>query len=318
MITVIHHSSDYDGIFCHEIARKFLPGATLIGWDFGMPRIPFPEEGDVYILDLPPDCMQMMSDEQLNRLIWIDHHKSSIDKWDGGGKSDNPAISAWSGTTERLKGYRIDGVAACRLTWQWFLCCDGNTTVGPRTSGVRPAGVLPQKQDFLNRDVTEPCAVMLAGEYDVWQHENSKGDDITFQFGLDAAPSLSWDDLLDPTMSALICSTILNYGRAARQCYRKRDADIITQRGFDLDFEGLKFRALNTARCNSQTFEAALKLEHDGCLGFYWNGRAFIVSMYATPHKPDIDLSRIAVKYGGGGHKGACGFEAKTLPWIDA
>jgi hypothetical protein len=32
--TVIHHSADYDGIFCREIAKKFLPDATLVGWDF--------------------------------------------------------------------------------------------------------------------------------------------------------------------------------------------------------------------------------------------------------------------------------------------
>lgn len=32
--TVIYHSADYDGIFCREIARRFLPDAELIGWDF--------------------------------------------------------------------------------------------------------------------------------------------------------------------------------------------------------------------------------------------------------------------------------------------
>ena len=31
--TVIHHSADFDGLFCREIARKFLPGAELIGWN---------------------------------------------------------------------------------------------------------------------------------------------------------------------------------------------------------------------------------------------------------------------------------------------
>jgi len=35
-------------------------------------------------------------------LIWIDHHKSAMEKWDNG-----------------PEGYRIDGVAACRLAWQW-------------------------------------------------------------------------------------------------------------------------------------------------------------------------------------------------------
>ena len=41
--TVIHHSADYDGIFCREIARKFLPDAELIGWDFKDEPLAVPE-----------------------------------------------------------------------------------------------------------------------------------------------------------------------------------------------------------------------------------------------------------------------------------
>ena len=40
-ITVIYHSADYDGIFCREIAHKFLPDAELIGWNFGDVPLPF-------------------------------------------------------------------------------------------------------------------------------------------------------------------------------------------------------------------------------------------------------------------------------------
>lgn len=288
MITVIHHSADYDGLFCREIARKFLPDATITGWDFGQPKIPFPADGQVYILDLSPDCIELLPDinEVGRRLIWIDHHKSSIEKW--------PSI---------LSGYRIDGVAACRLAWQWF---------DDKMSCQDPA-MLPSKAEYIARKVQEPLAVTLAGEYDVWQHKNSNGEDITFQFGLDSEIELDWDRLLSGDDYA---SILIDRGRAAQQCYKKRDADIVTHRSFDLEFEGLKFIALNTARCNSQSFEAAVKPEHDGCLAFYWNGKTFSVSMYGVPHKPDVDLSLIAVKHGGGGHKQACGFQAKELPFL--
>ena len=98
--TVIYHSADFDGIFCREIARKFLPDAELIGWDFGNPLIPFPKEKFVYILDLSADCIMAsdIPDDWKSRTVWIDHHKSSIEKW-----------------TDNIPGYRIDGVAACRL-----------------------------------------------------------------------------------------------------------------------------------------------------------------------------------------------------------
>ena len=52
--TVIHHSADFDGIFCREIARKFLPDAEIIGWDFGDKPLAIPD-GQIYILDLPVD-----------------------------------------------------------------------------------------------------------------------------------------------------------------------------------------------------------------------------------------------------------------------
>ena len=112
--TVIHHSADFDGIFCREIARKFLPDAELIGWDFGDKPLEIPPEGQIYILDLSVDRVfgfnlatseptRFVSHEVQNRIIWIDHHKSSIES--------HPA---------NIAGYRIDGVAACRLAWQWF------------------------------------------------------------------------------------------------------------------------------------------------------------------------------------------------------
>jgi hypothetical protein len=106
--TVIHHSADFDGLSCREIARKFLPDAELVGWDFGNPALPIPE-GQIYVLDLPVDRvfgfvfapMEGSSEikDWLKRVIWIDHHKSSID-------SHSPDIP----------GFRIAALAASGRT----------------------------------------------------------------------------------------------------------------------------------------------------------------------------------------------------------
>lgn len=84
MTTVIYHLADWDGIFCREIARKFLPDAELIGWDFADKPIEFPKEGTVYILDLPPEIPfgRELAFEEKERVIWIDHHRSSLEKYD--------------------------------------------------------------------------------------------------------------------------------------------------------------------------------------------------------------------------------------------
>lgn len=293
MITVIHHSADYDGIFCREIARKFLPDAKLIGWDYGDAKIPFPSEGQVYVLDLSPDCLDWGTNGEqvdLARVIWIDHHKSAIDKF-----------------PKDLPGYRIDGVAACRLAWQWF-------SLGFHGDPENTLAGLPQKRDFIDRKVDEPLAVRLAGEYDTWDHRDNDAD-VAFQFGLDAQNSIDWSRLLAPFG---YCDGIINAGRYAMRCYAKRDADVMRSRSFLADFEGLKFLCLNTARCNSNTFAARDVPEtgHDALLAFYWTGRDFSVSMYHAAHRKELDLSEIAIRFGGGGHRGACGFRSKSLPFI--
>ena len=38
------------------------------------------------------------------------------------------------------------------------------------------------------------------------------------------------------------------------------------------------------------------------------NGKIWTVSLYHAKHNTGIDLSEIAKKYNGGGHRGACGF----------
>lgn len=311
--TVIHHSADYDGIFCREIARKFLPDAELIGWDFADKPLPIPTEGMVYVLDLPVDRVfgfdfnkpetveEVVGDQAVSivhaikdlneRLVWIDHHKSSIES--------HP---------KEIPGYRIDGVAACRLAWQWF--------TAPKTMdmGIPALESLPTKQIFLERNVPEPLAVRLAGEYDIWDH---RGDgDLEFQFGLDATPNLRFDLLLYDTGSVgfVQARTIVARGESAMNCYAKRDADVMRTRSFLRKWEGLTFLCLNTAKCNSQTF-AALDNEdtgHDALLAFFYNGEKFQFSLYHAAHRTDIDLSVIAKKHGGGGHKGACGFLSQT------
>lgn len=298
---VIYHRADFDGIFCREIAKKFLGETSdthYIGWDYGDPT-PGKEIIDgteqLYMLDISvADLMDHPN------LIWIDHHKSAMEKF--GAKP----------------GYQIDGVAACRLAWQWFQCCDGNWTA-PRTSGMAPAGVLPQKQDYTNRDVEEPLAVRLAGEYDIWDKRDPDAE--LFQHGLRAQELTDdlWRQLLrsNGEFERKIVESLLEKGRAIQYAKTQENNGIIESYGFTLQWEGLTFLACNHARFNSHLFTAGLKPEHDACLGFNWDGKnkRWRFSLYHAPGKEHHDLSVTAVKYGGGGHKGACGFTLKEIPF---
>jgi uncharacterized protein len=306
--TVIYHSADFDGLFCREIARKFLPDAELIGWDWGQPLIPFPSDGLVYILDLSPDCLAETSTDNIDRIIWIDHHKSAIDKW-----------------ASTMRGYRIDGVAACRLAWQWFIRAAVDNTKAHYDD------TLPQKQAYIDRTVSEPYAVQLAGEYDIWDKRDPDAE--VFQLGLRSKDLTSndWKAMLetadDPNMKSLTgecvsvseqhCRYLLQAGHVLQRYQREQDAFAMNN-SFLVEFEGLKFLALNTQAKSSLAFKSKDVPEtgHEALLKFCWNGSVWDCSMYHAKHRTDLDLSTIAVRHGGGGHRGACGMRLKKLPFI--
>lgn len=290
--TVIYHSGDYDGEFCREIARHFLKSdtVTFIGWDYGNPKLEFPAEGQVYVMDLNPECFKEFPgiDVAKSRVIWIDHHKTAIDKW---------------GTY--LPGYRIEGVAACRLAWQWFL--------RGYASGGEVSGVLPSMADYHERRVEEPLAVRLAGEYDVWDH---RGDgDLEFQLGLRGQEEIPWEALLNDSDNYLIAN-LIKVGRIV-QTYVRKQAAFTMQNAFLLKWRGLTFLTLNHGSKNSQIFESLDKPEtgHDALMKFNWTGKVWDFSLYHAKHRTDLNLSDIAKAYGGGGHPGACGFRVIQIPF---
>lgn len=285
---VIHHSADFDGLFCRKIARKFLPDAILIGWDYGQPT-PLNGELDgtekLYMLDISIDDLMTHPN-----LVWIDHHKSAIEKY----------------ADKTIAGYRIDGVAACRLAWQWF--------TQDHTDPVIQYQGLPCKDEYFHRTVNEPLSVRLAGEYDIWDKRDTDAE--LFQHGLRSQKltGQTWNDLLDGAPNTV--RRMLNQGQAVQYAKTQENESIITSQGFTIQFEGLTFLACNHARFNSHLFTAGIKPEHDALLGFKWTGTEWGVSLYHAPGKEHHDLSLIAVKHGGGGHKGACGFRAEKLPFL--
>lgn len=277
-IFVIYHRADFDGIFSREIAKKFITcDAEFIGWDYGDPLPNVPRDAELIMIDI---SVEGLMDHP--KLTWIDHHKSAIEKY-----------------PSTIGGYRIDGVAACRLAWQWF---------------TEEYASLPAKEDFLIRCVSEPLAVRLAGEYDVFDHRDPAV--ALFQHGLKSC-ELDFGLLFnDDVASESYVAHLLDAGRGLQFAKRNLDESIIKQAGFTVQFEGLCFLACNHAPgYNSFLFTAGIRPEHDALLGFAWAGDKWRVSLYGAPGKPELDLSLIASKFGGGGHKQACGFECAVLPF---
>lgn len=296
--TVIYHSADFDGIFCREIARKFLPEAELIGWNFGDLKIPVPLDGEIYILDLSPDCLDApyghLLPTILERIVWIDHHKTSMEKWG-----------------DTIPGYRIDGVAACRLAWQWFM------QQWRKSTGM--IWLLPDKTQYETRQVIEPLAVRLAGEYDIWDKRDPEAEVWQFALRSRELAAEDWEALLGTDLPAVptVALELMKDGYLLQRYQQQQDASLVNHNTQLIEWEGLRFLALNTVRFNSLTFAAKDVPEtgHDALLGYGWTGKHWRVSLYHAKHNTGIDLSKIAAAHGGGGHRGACGFTTTLLPF---
>lgn len=301
--TVIYHSADWDGIFCREIARKFLPDSELIGWDFKDEPIDFCSLGIpprlIYVMDLPVDrVFGWERIEAIRDVIWIDHHKSSIET--------HP---------KDIPGYRIEGVAACRLAWQWFRQECHHYPLNAGKDNCQ----LPLLHAFIDRTVREPLAVRLTGEYDVFSPRMKDDPAIElFQCGLNGSHLLPviWSALLEDIDNTT--NAVVNNGIPIKKARDDEYAKVIAEQGFDVQWHGVMFLACNSHECDirSQLFTKGIMPHHEALLGFTFTGSHWRVSMYRIPGKEHIDILSLAKANGGGGHAGACGCRVKTLPFL--
>lgn len=77
--------------------------------------------------------------------------------------------------------------------------------------------------------------------------------------------------------------------------------------GFEVMFNGYKCFAVNMGMMSSDDFVINNIDDYDMLIGFVFNGHEWRYSLRSTK----VDCSKVAMLYGGGGHKGAAGFNTK-------
>lgn len=287
----VHHSADYDGLFSAAVGKKFLPEDTVfVGWDYGQPLVQGWQAYDsVYVVDLNPGCLEGFdaSPHNRERVVYIDHHKSAIEKYSDMGPID---------------GYRWDGVAACRLLWQWF--------VWRGEDGQKPdAFLLPRVEEYRDRRVLEPLALTLAGEYDVFDLHDPRA--LSFLFGLQAHGYETVDKCLELLDDHDEVEIIAQDGVHGQKWMEKFAADCCLNRGYLVEFEGCRYWCLVSVHARGSIWfpNEAVPGDCEGLMSVRLMGdKQAAVSLYHRPGREDIDHSVAAVKWGGGGHRGACGF----------
>jgi uncharacterized protein len=272
----IYHSRDLDGWMSAAIVRKYADehGQPIkwIGWDYGQPIPDVSSFTDVVVMVDISFPKEDMKKLNKQGLIWIDHHISAI--------KDVATLEP----LPLIEGLRNDKKAACELTWEFFY-----------------------------PDVKMPDIVHLLGRYDCFGHKGTDEENKVLVFQYAARASLS---NVDECYKALIdvkdesIKGWLNTGEGIYG-YLKTEAQQIYERRFEVIFDGYRFGCVNQCRFNPINFGIDYNKDgYDGFACFHYQYGKWIYSLYND--NGNVDCSEICKKRGGGGHKGASGFQATT------
>ena len=217
-------------------------------------------------------------------VIWIDHHKSAIE--------DFADFNDF-----RIEGIRIsDNLAGCELTWIYLMMMLN----GKKVNGIPSQDV--RKNSWFNK---MPQHVQLVGDRDVWRWTFG---DTTKYFG---AGIMAQD--MEPTSDFWIqchknnfVNGIVQDGRLIEKYKQIWALEYYSKNGFTAEIDGHECRACNIGKIGSEFFGEDQE-KYKILMTFVVDGKGIAhTSLYST--NEDIDVSKIAVKRGGGGHKGAAGF----------
>lgn len=275
----VYHNADLDGKCAAAIVFHAHKGEVdLYGMDYGDPILWDRLDGRPVIMvdfGFQPFEEMVALQKKAESLIWIDHHKSAL--------SDARAHSfVCLGLKEDNNEW-----AGCELAWRHF-----------------------------NKTESMPTAVHWLGRYDIWKHFD-RADILGFQSGMktyDTEPTSSIWPLVFKSEPEFLSETVRR-GEIVQASMNAFNSDLAKKLCFTSELDGLRIIAANRGPTGSQFFKTVYdEMKHDAMVAFYlrpdWQ---WSVSLYST--KDGVDCSVIAKAHGGGGHKGAAGFQCDVLPF---
>lgn len=245
-------------------------------------------------------------------VIWIDHHKSSIDMIE-----EMPELSD-------LYGYRVIGISGTGLSWIYALnhlaldregvtdlvLNNANSKIDQIQDTYTPISTL--MGGSILRQLMIPTTLHLINRWDIWDIDDRVLD---FKYGLDISGPI---DLLGVLESDEIDfrtqSKAIHDGVVIRRHVEKEDKENCDKNGFEIkiQYENNTYSCfcLNTNHFSSLAFGDRVN-DYDIVMPFNYNGRKWRYSMYTV--KTGVDCSRIAKRFAGGGHPQAAGFTTDNL-----
>lgn len=272
----IYHIADHDGKGSAAIVKSVYPETELMGLNHDM-EIPYDEinkHDKIIVCDfsLPLDFMFQLS--QTRDFTWIDHHVSVIDKYE--------KIIA-EGNRKPIKGIRRVGTAALMLTWKYF---------------------------YPDRPL--PLGIKLLGLNDVFDLRDKRVRPFEYAMqalGVNRPTDKIWSELINDTLDV---SEMVEKGKAILLYIRNRNYRLVRSEAFESEYQGLKCICANIPQGYSEFYDSLDNVkDYDMMVNFFMNKKnCWNLSFYTA--KDNVDVSKVAAQFGGGGHAKAAG--ASSLP----
>jgi hypothetical protein len=268
---VIYHRNCFDGFTAAWVADRALGGADLHAAHYGEP--PPPVVGRVvYVVDFsyPREVLTQMAGEAKS-LVVLDHHATARDALDG-------FPGCWFDMNE----------SGASLTWRYFHGIDAS---GPKV-GDRPM----------------PALVGYVKDRDLWRFELPESHAVnawlrTHDFDLD-----EWDEIARRLDDEEYRGWAIRMGHIVRKTERKI-VDAAVRHPRKVTIGGVLFNVTNATALFSEVAGELAQETGAGAVYFVRSDGRVQWSL-RNSGKPDApDVAAVAKQYGGGGHRGASGFD---------
>lgn len=301
---VIYHSRDLDGWASAAIIKRYfecgvqpsvfrdivLDSMEFVPYDYGQPiPVSAPLEPVVIVdVSLPIADMHELSKRANGNMVWIDHHVAAINEY-----------KKW---VEQYGEFCVavhnpEKIAACELTWNHFF----------------PA-------------LKMPAMIELLGAYDCFRHKGTAESQkvLWFQYGVRAICNDmksteamlargGWGETV--RTESILIHNIMHHGQIIHEAESARILQVYKESTFILWYDDLKIGAVNAERINPVNY--GIDYHNDGFdayLNFWYKNGKWYFSLYNDNDK--VDCSEIAKRLGGGGHKGAAGWQTNDIDWL--
>ena len=159
-----------------------------------------------------------------------------------------------------------------------------------------------------------PHLLKLIEEEDLWKFKTKNGKQITAPLKLVPFEFEAWGKFVRAVQNPKTRRKIMDQGKVILQ-YREALIRIAVDNANLVEFEGIKAYAVSSVLFNSEICNALIKRLPP--IGITWTARAGRLGV-SLRSDGTVDVSKLAAKYGGGGHRQASAFNlplTAKLPW---